>query len=333
MAQPASRPVAPVLRRQCACGEKKRGAAGARCGCDRADDPIIARAPGRALADIAIHDDRRLAVRGVLQREQGEPLAPGVRDWAEGAFGHDLGGVRIHASRPAAQSARAIDAAAYTVGQHIVFGPGAYAPDTSGGRRLLAHELAHTLQQGPVSRFEGLSIGSADHAAEREAEAIAARATTDGAVPRPPTAAVAGGTIARAPAGQEPQPGPAAEPSPEEDKCANFEKDRESMAWSIAREVYRSAGRSWPGIDKASCKDGKSGISCELRMGDGLRAHASYDPANNTAEGGLVDDRGRIWTIVALCDMSYRCPETWKVEFSSDCSVQGKDELRPNPYL
>ena len=105
------------------------------------------------------------------------------------------------------------------------------------------------------------------------------------------------------------------------------------MAWSIAREVYRSIDRSWPGIDKASCKDGKRGVSCELRMGDGLLVHADYDPANNTAEGALVDDRGRIKTIVTLCDMTYRCPETWKVEFSSDCLAPKKDELRPNPYL
>jgi hypothetical protein len=335
MAQPASRPVAQVLRRQCACGEKQSGAAGTPCECDRVDDQVIARAPGHTLGGIAIHDERRLwAVRGVLQREHGEPLAPGVRDWAEGAFSHDLGRVRIHASRPAAQSARSIDAAAYTVGQHIVFAEGAFAPDTSAGRRLLAHELAHTLQQGPVSRFDGLSLGSADDPAEREAEAIAVTATTDGAVPRAPIAAVAGGTVGRALARQEPEPGQAVEtPSPEEDTCANFERDRDSMAWSIAREVYRQAGRSWPGIDKASCKDGKPGISCELRMGDGLLVHAGYDPANNTAEGGLVDDRGPIKTIVALCNMSYRCPETWKVEFSSDCYVPEKDELRPNPYL
>jgi hypothetical protein len=334
IAQPASRPVAQVLRRKCACNEKQRDTAGAHCDCDRVDDPIIARAPGYALADIAIHDEHRLrAVRGVLQREQGEPLTPGVRDWAEGAFGHDFGGVRIHASRPAAYSARGIDAAAYTVGQHIVFAAGAYAPDTSAGRRLLAHELAHTLQQGPVSRFDDLRIGSADHPAEREAEANAVRVTTAGAVPPAPSAAVAGGTVGRVPEGQEPQPGPTAEPSPEEDTCANFERDRDSMAWSIAREVYRAAGRSWPGIDKASCKDGKPGVSCELRMGDGLLVHADYDPANNTAEGGLVDDRGPIKTIVALCSMSYRCPETWKIEFSSDCYVPEKGELRPNPYL
>jgi hypothetical protein len=330
--QPASQPVAPVLRRRCACGEKKPGAAGGPCECDRADDPIVARMPGHALPGTTIHDERRLqAVQGVLEREQGEPLARGVRDWAEGAFGHDLGGVRIHASRAAAQSSRAIDAAAYTVGQHIVFAAGAYEPGTSAGRKLLAHELAHTLQQGPVARFDSLSIGGADDPAEREAEAIAARTTPDGAVPRAPTAALASGTVARAPEGQEPQPGPAAEPSPspEEDKCANFEKDRESMAWSIAREVYRSVGRSWPGIDKASCKDGTSGVSCELRMGDGLLVRADYNPANNTAEARLVDDRGDITTDVALCEMTYRCPETWQVEFSSACAPDG---LRPNPY-
>jgi hypothetical protein len=314
--RPASQP---VLRRQCAC--------------DRADDPVIAQAPGHAFANIAIHDEHGLpAVRDVLEREQGEPLERGVRDWAEGVFGHGLGGVRIHASRPAAQSARAIGAAAYTVGQHIVFSAGAYEPSSSAGRGLLAHELAHALQQGPVSRFDGLSIGRADDPAEREAEAIATRVNQDGAVPRAPTAAVAGGTVARAPEGQEPQSEPAADPS--SDMCANYEKDRESMAVSIARELYRRAGqRPWPLATTANCKSNKDGVDCELRMGDGLLVHTHYNPASNTADGGIVDDRGRTKKILITCDMTYRCPNTWEVEFTSNCHARVKGLRPPDLFL
>jgi hypothetical protein len=62
--------------------------------------------------------------------------------------GFDFSRVRVHADARAAESARAVRARAYTVGQDIVFAPGEYAPGTSAGRALLAHELAHTLQQG-----------------------------------------------------------------------------------------------------------------------------------------------------------------------------------------
>jgi hypothetical protein len=62
--------------------------------------------------------------------------------------GCDLGRVRIHTDRQAAESAREVGALAYTVGPHVVFAPGQYRPDSTDGRRLLAHELAHTVQQG-----------------------------------------------------------------------------------------------------------------------------------------------------------------------------------------
>ncbi|MFO1058743.1 MAG: DUF4157 domain-containing protein [Dongiaceae bacterium] len=66
----------------------------------------------------------------------------------EPRFGRDLGHVRVHADAGAARSARRIDAVAYTAGRDIVFGAGRYAPHSPEGRRLIAHELAHTIQQG-----------------------------------------------------------------------------------------------------------------------------------------------------------------------------------------
>lgn len=66
---------------------------------------------------------------------------------AAGRAGHDFGRVRIHTDAQAAASARAVGALAYTVGEHIVFGAGQYQQDSPAGRRLLAHELAHTVQQ------------------------------------------------------------------------------------------------------------------------------------------------------------------------------------------
>jgi hypothetical protein len=65
----------------------------------------------------------------------------------EQRFGHDFSRVRMHTGQEAAQSAQAVNAHAYTVGHHIVFGNGKYAPNAAAGRRLVAHELAHVVQQ------------------------------------------------------------------------------------------------------------------------------------------------------------------------------------------
>lgn len=78
----------------------------------------------------------------------GRPLPETVRAFMEPRFGVDFGSVRLHTDASAAESARAIDAQAYTLGRNIVFGEGRYAPDTSEGKHLLAHELTHVVQQG-----------------------------------------------------------------------------------------------------------------------------------------------------------------------------------------
>ena len=76
----------------------------------------------------------------------GQPIESATRAYMESRFGHDFRPVRIHTDARAAQSARAVDALAYTVGRDIVFGAGQYASNTDEGRRLLAHELAHVAQ-------------------------------------------------------------------------------------------------------------------------------------------------------------------------------------------
>lgn len=85
----------------------------------------------------------------------GQPLEAATRAFMEPRFGHDFSQVRIHNHARAAQSARSINALAYTVGQSVIMGAGEYAPGTSKGDRLLAHELAHVVQQHPsdVSGF------------------------------------------------------------------------------------------------------------------------------------------------------------------------------------
>ena len=77
----------------------------------------------------------------------GHALDASSRAYFEPRFGRDLAGVRIHSDARAAASARSVNALAYTSGQHIAFAAGAYAPTSAAGRRLLAHELTHTVQQ------------------------------------------------------------------------------------------------------------------------------------------------------------------------------------------
>lgn len=77
----------------------------------------------------------------------GAPLPAGMRSWLAPRFGHDFGSVRIHTDAKAERSARALEARAYTHGNDVVFGAGAWSPSTTAGRHLLMHELAHVHQQ------------------------------------------------------------------------------------------------------------------------------------------------------------------------------------------
>lgn len=86
------------------------------------------------------------AVDGAL-RSPGRPLDPATQGFMEDRLGHDFSRVRVHTGAGAAAAARAVRARAFTVGQDVVFDGGQYAPDTTSGRALLAHELVHTVQQ------------------------------------------------------------------------------------------------------------------------------------------------------------------------------------------
>ncbi len=104
------------------------------------------------------------AVRSELSGGGGRPLEPGIRRFMESRFGYDFGAVKVHTGDQAADSARKVNAAAYTVGKDVVFGEGRYAPGTVSGKELMAHELAHTVQQRP----ENGQPPELDHEAEHE---------------------------------------------------------------------------------------------------------------------------------------------------------------------
>lgn len=114
-------------------------------------------------------------VRQVMA-EPGGPLPPTVLAEAEHRFNRSFSAVRIHADSRATSSATAINARAYTVGSHIAFAAGEYQPRTRPGWELLAHELAHVVQQsGVTSLGDGLlPVAPPGDSLEREAEAAAA---------------------------------------------------------------------------------------------------------------------------------------------------------------
>lgn len=122
------------------------------------------------------------SVREVL-RAPGSPLEPSVRTLMEAGFGRDFGYVRLHTDDRAATSARALDARAYTVGSHIVFGKGHYNPGTREGLWLLAHELTHVIQQGSQSSLPPFAVADANDPLEWAADQAADLIAANGSLP------------------------------------------------------------------------------------------------------------------------------------------------------
>ncbi len=129
---------------RCSCGQSSSGGQ-----CEECKSKVMAlqrisngSASGAgATAPAIVHD---------VLRSPGQRLDAATRSFMEPRFGHSFGSVRVHTDDRAAESARAVNALAYTVGRDLVFGAGQYAPQTQAGSRLLAHELTHVLQsRGP----------------------------------------------------------------------------------------------------------------------------------------------------------------------------------------
>jgi hypothetical protein len=199
----------------------------------------------------------------------------------ESRFSHDFSQVRVHTDSQAARSAQAVNALAYTVGRHIVFDAGQFRPDTRAGRRLVAHELAHVVQQ---SAFAGapageLRVAGAD-AAEREAERTAAAVET--AAPGPVSEARSGLALQRQPRvpatlivdpcvtrGNCPPPPP---PSPIPG-CAGL--THRSVMFTIAREYVRTQldPSLAVGVRSLDCFGGIG--ACKIEFDSGVAVEAS----------------------------------------------------------
>jgi hypothetical protein len=128
-------------------------------------------------------------------RSPGQPLDAETRAHFEPRFGHDFGKVRVHADAQAAVSARAVNALAFTVGNHVVLGDHG-EPSTSGERgRLLAHELMHVVQQSGAGLLSGhdLRVSGPEEPAEHEAAAFADLVSCPAAPPNRYSTGAAGG--------------------------------------------------------------------------------------------------------------------------------------------
>jgi hypothetical protein len=144
----------------------------------------------------------RSPVLDVVGRGGGEPLDAGLRGEMEARLGADFGDVRVHRDATASDSARAVEANAYTVGRDVVFRSDRWDPSSSEGKRTLAHELTHVVQQsaGPVAGSPaagGINVSSPSDefeiAAERTADAamagaVPAASASDGPAPAGPSA-------------------------------------------------------------------------------------------------------------------------------------------------
>jgi len=119
----------------------------------------------------------------------GRPIDASTRAFFEPRFGFNFGHVRIHDDALAVESASAVQALAYTVGQDVVFGKGEYSPETPTGKSLIAHELAHVVQQRPAApaKQRGPEISEPADSDERAADAALDRVPADEAVRRAAT--------------------------------------------------------------------------------------------------------------------------------------------------
>jgi Domain of unknown function (DUF4157) len=139
----------------------------------RGTPPRIQRFPGQAIGQM---DAVPTSVDRVLA-SSGRPLDPALQQDMGQRFGHDFSQVRVHID---SESADAVNARAYTHGQHIVFATGQYPPDSSASRRLLVHELAHTIQQSGAATA---AVATAGELSAAPAGSISRQETTS---PSPP---------------------------------------------------------------------------------------------------------------------------------------------------
>jgi Domain of unknown function (DUF4157)/Transglycosylase SLT domain len=144
---------------------------------------VLQRRTDVSTRNVLLSNNSLSSVHNILN-SPGQPLDIATRSFMEPRFGHDFSNVRVHTDVKAAESARALNALAYTVGRDVVFGTGQYAPGTSVGMKLMAHELTHVVQQREsVDKPGNLELGQAHNSAESEARNMSSAIFTNRLMP------------------------------------------------------------------------------------------------------------------------------------------------------
>jgi hypothetical protein len=149
---------------------------------------------GNATVSAALEEQEPSLVRDVVGSGGGSPLDRDTRGFMESRLGADFSDVRVHTDGKAAESARSVQAYAYTVGNDVVFQSDKYAPGSESGQRMIAHELTHVVQQrsGPVDGTPaagGIKVSHPSDNFEQAAESTADRVMSSQAVASPMTGA------------------------------------------------------------------------------------------------------------------------------------------------
>jgi hypothetical protein len=169
-----------LLQRQCSCGQHSIVAAE----CAECQNK---RSTLRRYSTNQAHSSTIPPIVHEVLGSPGQPLDRATRAFMESRFGHDFSRVRVHTDARAVESARTVSALAYTVGRDVVFGAGQYTPSTAGGRRLLAHELTHVVQQSNQGGLQSHTENSAaNDTLEHEAEGIATNLSESPSLPHSP---------------------------------------------------------------------------------------------------------------------------------------------------
>lgn len=154
----------------------------------------LQRTVGNSAVGALVEEDQS-PVRDVVNSGGGSPLPADTRSDMESRFGQDFGDVRVHTDGVAHESAKSVNAQAYTVGSNIVFQRDKYDPSSAEGQHMLAHELTHVVQQrsGPVDGTDaggGVKVSDPSDRFERDAVANADRLMSSGSPAAPAAPAV-----------------------------------------------------------------------------------------------------------------------------------------------
>jgi hypothetical protein len=229
----------------------------------------------------------------------GQPLPESVRVFFEPRFGHDFSRVRVHADAKAVEATQAVNATAYIRGQDEVFGAGQYAPRTTEGSRVIAHELTNVVQQSHNIFDAGatLRLGFSDNVYERQADSFA---TARGFQPRVVMRnnAVEGLLLQRQDTDSDTQTD--TDEAKSKGNCSFLEKNRKSFAISIATHFYLTElGGEGVMIGPPECDEVDPDV-CTATYTDGLKVTIYMIEIPNSVAAASGDK----W-----CEYTYLCPK------------------------